>query len=131
MSDYILKRFTTPDGVELVISSRPVKENFYADPDDMPLPRLKEHLEFLEDELALLDSSEPEDEDSEEYDDWADRHEELEDLIDDVLDRLEGRTKDAFLSLECGSAAARALPTLLTQLKNNYVLIRIPMETML
>ena len=89
MSDYILKRFTTPDGIELTISSRPAKEDLYADPDDMSLPRLKEHLEFLEDELALLDSSEPEDEDSEEYEDWADRHEELEDLIDDVLDRLD------------------------------------------
>ena len=36
-----------------------------------------------------LDSSEPEDMDSEAYEDWADEHEELEDFIDEVQDLLD------------------------------------------
>ena len=39
--------------------------------------------------IARLDQEEPEDMDSEEYEAWGDRHEALEDLADDILDRLE------------------------------------------
>ena len=40
-------------------------------------------------EHPYLDEEEPEDMDSEAYDDWGDRHEELEDLADEITDRLE------------------------------------------
>ena len=36
-----------------------------------------------------MDEEEPEDMDSEAYDDWGDRHEALEDLADEITDRLE------------------------------------------
>ena len=38
---------------------------------------------------TLLDEQEPEDMDSEEYESWGDRHEALEDLADEILDRLD------------------------------------------
>ena len=40
-------------------------------------------------EIAELDLEEPEDMDSEEYEAWGDRHEELEDRADDLLEALE------------------------------------------
>ena len=42
----------------------------------------------VEDALAELDSREP-NEGTAAYDKWAERHEFLEDILDDVLDRLE------------------------------------------
>ena len=39
--------------------------------------------------LAELDAREPKNTNSPSYDDWADEHEELEDLLDEVLDRLD------------------------------------------
>ena len=39
--------------------------------------------------LAALDKKEPKNMMSEAYDDWADRHEALEDVLDDIDDRLE------------------------------------------
>ena len=42
-----------------------------------------------QEQIARLDEEEPEDMDSEAYDDWGDRHEELEDLADEITDRLE------------------------------------------
>lgn len=54
------------------------------DPDDM-----RRTLEQVQALLARLDEAEPEDMDSEAYDAWADRHERLEDLADDLLDALE------------------------------------------
>ena len=50
---------------------------------------LLEELEQVRQEIAELDLEEPEDMDSEEYEEWGDRHEELEDRADDLLDRLE------------------------------------------
>lgn len=41
------------------------------------------------DELDLLDLQEPEDMASEEYEVWGDRHEALEDLADELQDRLD------------------------------------------
>ena len=46
-------------------------------------------LETVQEQIARLDEEEPEDMDSEAYDDWGDRHEELEDLADEITDRLE------------------------------------------
>ena len=40
-------------------------------------------------ELDRLDGEEPQDMDSEEYEAWGNRHEELEDLVDEIWDRLE------------------------------------------
>ena len=46
-------------------------------------------LETVQEQIARLDEEEPEDMDSEAYDDWGDRHEELEDLADEITERLE------------------------------------------
>ena len=43
----------------------------------------------LMEKIAELDAREPKNVELEAYDAWADAHEELEDLLDDVLDRLE------------------------------------------
>ena len=39
--------------------------------------------------LVFLNADEPEDETSEEFVDWAEEHEALEDLADEIIDRLE------------------------------------------
>ena len=46
-------------------------------------------LETVQEQIARLDEEEPEDMDSEAYDDWGDRHEELEDLADEITEQLE------------------------------------------
>ena len=50
-----------------------------------------EDLEGMDREQLLdrLEREEPEDMESEDYEDWARRHEALEDLADDILDLLE------------------------------------------
>ena len=58
--------------------------------DDMDSAQLVDLLERVMDRLAAMDEIEPEDMNSEAYDSWADRHEELEDLADELTDRLEG-----------------------------------------
>lgn len=50
---------------------------------------LADYLETVRAWIARLDLEEPADMDSEAYDEWGDRHEILEDLADDVLDRLD------------------------------------------
>ena len=50
---------------------------------------LRDYLDRLYALRKDLDSREPGDEESEEYVDWADAHEDLEDQIDEVLDRLD------------------------------------------
>lgn len=55
----------------------------------MDVEELKEYLAALRERIAELDEEEPADMESEEYEDWGERHEELEDLVDEVLDRLE------------------------------------------
>ena len=39
--------------------------------------------------IAALDEREPENMSSEAYDEWSEEHEQLEDLADDILDRIE------------------------------------------
>jgi len=58
-------------------------------PDELDKEGLQAYLETLRARIARLDASEPEDMESEAYRDWGDRHEQLEDLVDDVLDRLD------------------------------------------
>lgn len=46
-------------------------------------------LEAVRTQIARLDEQEPASMDSEAYDAWGDRHEELEDLADELLDLLD------------------------------------------
>lgn len=59
------------------------------DVEDMDLHQLQALQAQLMEKIAELDAREPKNVESEAYDAWADAHEELEDLLDDVLDRLE------------------------------------------
>lgn len=61
----------------------------YRDPADMDKAELLAHLDTLRGQIAELDEAEPADMESEAYEEWGQRHEDLEDLVDDVLDRLE------------------------------------------
>ena len=61
----------------------------YRDPADMDKEELQAFLETLRGQIAELDEAEPADMESEAYEDWGQRHEDLEDLVDDALDRLE------------------------------------------
>ena len=61
----------------------------YRDPADMNKVELLAYLKTLRRQIAELDEAEPADMESEAYEDWGQRHEDLEDLVDDVLDRLE------------------------------------------
>ena len=56
---------------------------------DMNPEELRQYWQEIEDKIANLDEEEPEDMDSEAYDAWADRHEMLEDIRDDIEERLE------------------------------------------
>ena len=60
-----------------------------ADIDEMTAEELAEYLAFLAERRAEMDENEPADEDSDAFADWAERHEELEDLYDEALERLE------------------------------------------
>ena len=61
----------------------------WEDLETMSRQELLNCLETVHEQIARLDEEEPEDMDSEAYDDWGDRHEELEDLADEITDRLE------------------------------------------
>ena len=50
---------------------------------------LLSYLEQLRERIEQLDAAEPKNMNSEAYEERGDLHEELEDLVDDVLDRLE------------------------------------------
>ncbi len=50
---------------------------------------LRAYLKSLRDRIEALDREEPADMNSEAYQLWGDRHEELEDLADEVLDLLD------------------------------------------
>lgn len=51
--------------------------------------QLLERLARLREQIAQLNAAEPRNQNSEAYEAWGDRHELLEDLVDDVLDRLD------------------------------------------
>ena len=63
--------------------------DFIRDPETMELSELRAYLADVRCELEDMDADEPEDETSEEFVDWAERHEELEDLADEIVERLE------------------------------------------
>ena len=59
------------------------------DLDEMDREALTAYLEQLRARIEELDTAEPKNMNSEAYEEWGDLHEELEDLVDDVLDRLD------------------------------------------
>ena len=73
------------------------KENIIAfpgkeEPEDiyeMSLPQLQAHYAAMQEELHALDAKEPKNMNSDAYEEWADEHEELEDYLDEILDRME------------------------------------------
>lgn len=67
------------------------RKDFFEEPDldSMDREDLRAYLKELQARVAELDAREPRSMNSGAYDAWADRHEELEDLVDDVLDRLD------------------------------------------
>ena len=64
------------------------------DIEEMSEEELKEYLTSLEQRLEELSDEEPEDDDSDEYETWADAHEDLEDRIDEVKELLEEKGWD-------------------------------------
>ena len=59
------------------------------DPKTMEPEELRAYLEDVRCELETMDEEEPEDETGEEFVDWAERHEELEDLADEIVEQRE------------------------------------------
>ena len=59
------------------------------DPKTMEPEELRAYLEDVRCELETMDEEEPEDETGEEFVDWAERHEELEDVADEIVEQLE------------------------------------------
>ena len=59
------------------------------DPKTMEPEELRAYLEDVRCELEAMDEEEPEDATGEELVDWAERHEELEDLADEIVEQLE------------------------------------------
>ena len=60
---------------------------------EMTLEELQDHYRAMQEELHELDAREPKNMNSEAYEEWADEHEELEDYLDEILDRMEALCK--------------------------------------
>lgn len=60
--------------------------------DSLPLEELEEYRSELEARLRDMDDDEPEDMAGEEFEQWADTHESLEDLLSEVEDRIDELT---------------------------------------
>ena len=88
MSDIYKKKIQIRETVTIKFSLKHSDEET-PDIDDMNVEELEAYREELEEKIARLDAIEPDDEESDEYDDWADQHEDLEDLLDEVEDRLD------------------------------------------
>ena len=65
------------------------ENGFAPDTETMDRAALKACLQEVRERIADLDEREPGDMESEEYEAWGDRHEELEDLADELMERLE------------------------------------------
>lgn len=67
--------------------------DFQKEPDvfSMNAEELERYLQELRERIAALDLQEPENMMSEAYEDWGELHEELEDLVDEVLDLQDER----------------------------------------
>ena len=57
--------------------------------ESMSREQLEEYLRQVRAQIAQLDEEEPADMNSEAYETWGDAHEDLEDLADEIADRLE------------------------------------------
>ena len=62
---------------------------FAPDIEAMDREELQACLQEVRERIPDLDEREPADMNSEEYEAWGERHEELEDLADEIMDRLE------------------------------------------
>ena len=62
---------------------------FAPDPESMSREALLEYLRSVRERIEALDDEEPADMMSEAYEEWGQRHEELEDLADEIMERLE------------------------------------------
>ena len=71
--------------MEIIIDFTPDRPDI----EDMCPEALRRYRQEIEEQIADLDEREPEDMDSEAYDAWADRHEMLEDIRDEIEERLE------------------------------------------
>ena len=69
----------------LVFPAKKEPEDIY----EMNLQQLQAHYAQMQEELRALDAKEPKNMNSEAYEEWADEHEELEDYLDEILDRME------------------------------------------
>lgn len=61
----------------------------WEDPETLDAAGVRAALERVEALIARMDEAEPEDMESAAYESWADRHETLEDLADELRDRLD------------------------------------------
>ena len=61
----------------------------FMDLEQMDRAELEDALARVRALIEALDEEEPRDMNSEEYEEWGERHEELEDLADEILDLLE------------------------------------------
>jgi len=64
---------------------------FEQEPDLYTMGRaeLEAYLTKLREKIELLDDQEPDDMESEAYESWGEQHEELEDLVDEIMDLLD------------------------------------------
>ena len=62
---------------------------FAPDPESMSREALLEYLRSVRERIEALDDEEPVDMMSEAYEEWGQRHEELEDLADEIMELLE------------------------------------------
>lgn len=69
-----------------MISFEPIE---YPDLDSMTPEQLRVCQEETQQKIAALDAQEPADMESEAYEIWGDAHEMLEDILDDIQDRLD------------------------------------------
>ena len=54
----------------------------------MTIEELQKYQAHLEQQIVEMGENEPEDQEGEEFDEWAEQHEKLEDMLDDVMDKL-------------------------------------------
>ena len=69
----------------IIAFSQEQEEDIY----QMPQPQLQVHYVAMQRELMALDARAPSPKNEEAYEAWADEHEELEDYLDEILDRME------------------------------------------
>lgn len=59
------------------------------DIDALDREELTNYESWIREQILALDKKEPRNMNSEAYEEWGEAHEELEDILDDILDRLE------------------------------------------